>query len=199
MLLLAHLPVWESWCEQMNEKSEAEAVSFPPERVHTSNLVHFLGDARYSNIAMRQPLSAENRTAFLSFCGCRRFVAIIRRRAAVRASHHAAPHLRNRGTAGWLNGWMDGWADSVDTVPPSTVGSSSALRLIVSQMNALMNPHYITRLVCEERRGEERGRRQAGRRVVYCTYRGGDRPRRVYRGIPRLLIQTKPNPAFTSD
>ena len=176
----------------MNEKSEAEAVSFPPERVHTSNLVHFLGDARYSNIAMRQPLSAENRTAFLSFCGCRRFVAIIRRRAAVRTSHHAAPHLRNRGMAGWLAEWMDGWADSVDTVPPSTVGSSSALRLIVSQMNALMNPHYITRLVCEERR-EKRGgpgRRRHGRRVVYCTYRGGvedddeeETDRCVYRGI----------------
>ena len=42
------------------------------------------------------------------------------------------------------------------------------LRLIVSQMNALMNPHYITRLVCEEGgEGPQRGRQAGGLLYVH--------------------------------
>ena len=80
---------------------------------------------------------------------------------------------------------MDGWADTVDTVR-SAVGSR-ALRLIVSQMNALMNPHYITRLVCEEKgrkEGRQAGRRAGGWSIVHIEE---ETDRCVYRGIRRLL------------
>ena len=90
---------------------------------------------------------------------------------------------------------MDGWADSVDTVR-SAVGSR-ALRLIVSQMNALMNPHYITRLVCEEK-GRKEGR-QAGGQAGGLLYISRRRQTAVSTEAFVDFYQTKPCTDFNLD
>ena len=184
--LLTRLPNEEPYFEQTSKVfgtlCESRAIYFFAIK-SDSNIGHFVRLTIFKRCDATSTFSEKQKR--LSFCGCRGIIAVV-------AAHLTAPHLRNRGMAGWL----DGWADSVDTVRPPLlvrpVAPSSLLRLIVSQMNALMNPHYITRLVCEERR-EKRGgpgRRRHGRRVVYCTYRGGvedddeeETDRCVYRGI----------------
>ena len=92
---------------------------------------------------------------------------------------------------------MDGWADSVDIDSPSfAVGP---LRLIVSQMNALMNPHYITRLVCEEERGRRAGRQAGGWSIVHIEEEDEEETDRcVYRGTRELLILSEADSALTS-